>query len=74
MKKLLLKSYEDLDRHLWGTFQGLLPSSERIDIIFDLYLDWSIQEGERNRRNQDSVAETTILQLKQSLPFEIKKF
>ena len=74
LKKRLLKTYGDLSRNLYGTFQGLLPSSERIDIIFDLYLDRSIQESERNRRNQDYVVETTILQLKQSLPFAMEKF
>ena len=47
--------------------------SERIDIIFDLYLDRSIKEGERTR-NQDGVVETIILQLKQSLPVKWKRF
>ena len=38
IKKLLLKTYEDLAKHLWATFQRLSPTSQRIDIIFDLYL------------------------------------
>ena len=74
LKKLLLKTYGDLSRHLWGNFQELSPSSVRIDIIFDLYLDRSIQKGERNRRNQDCVVETTILLSKQSLPFAMEMF
>ena len=74
LKKLLLNTYGDLVRHLWATFQGLSSSSERTYIIFDLYLDQSIKEGEHNRRSQDGVVETTILQLKRSLPVEIEKF
>ena len=74
IKKLLLKTYEDLARHLWGTFQGLSTTSQRIDIIFDLYLDRSIKQGERNRRSKEGVVETTILQLNQALPVEMEKF
>ena len=64
LRELPSKTYGDLVRHLWATFQGLLSSLERIDIIFDLYLDRSIKESKRKRRSQDGVVETTILQLK----------
>ena len=73
VKKLQLKTYADFARHLWGTFQRLSTSSQRIDIIFDLYLDQSIKEGERNRRNQGFV-ETTIKQLNLTLPIDMDKF
>ena len=61
--KLELMDYRS--RHLWGAFQGLSSRLEWIDIIFDLFLDQRIQEHECNWRNQDSVVEAVILQLKQ---------
>ena len=73
-RKLLLKTYGDLVRHLWATFQRLSLLSERIDIIFDLCLDRSIKEGERKRKSHNGGAETTILELKQSLLVETEKF
>ena len=74
LKKLLLKMYRDLTRHLWGAFKGLLPSSERNDITFDLYLDRSTKEGECNGSSQDVVVDSAILQSKQSLPVKMEKF
>ena len=73
-RKLLLKTYGDLVRRLWATFQRLSLLSERIDIIFVLCLDRSIKEGERKRKSHNGVAETTILELKQSLLVETEKF
>jgi hypothetical protein len=74
IKKLLLKTYEDLAMHLWTTFQSIFPSSQRIDIIFDLYLDQSIKQGERNRRSKEGCIEITIKTANQALPFEVDKF
>ena len=54
-RKHLLKTYGDLVIHLSATFQRLSLSSERTDIVFDLYLDRSIKECELKRRSQDGV-------------------
>ena len=74
IKKLLLKTYADLAKHLWTTFQCIFPLSQRIDIIFDLYLDKTIKQGERSRRSKGESIEITIKTPNQALPVEVDKF
>ena len=45
-----------------------------MDIVFDLYLDQSIKQQEQSRRAEVQIIETTISNIKQSLPIEIEKF
>ena len=73
VKKLNLRTYEDLSKNLWATFQRLSSNSKRIDIVFDIYLDGSIKQQERSRRGKEHV-ETTISSFNQTLPVEMDKF
>ena len=74
VKKLQLQTYEDLANNLWQTFQKISSNSARIDIVFDLYLDQRIKQGERTRRSKGAVVETKIFTIKQTLPVELEKF
>ena len=74
VKKLHLKTYEDLVKHLWSTFNHLSRNRGRLDIVFGLYLDQSIKQQERSRRAEAQIIETTISNIKQSLPIEIETF
>ena len=47
IKKLGLNTYADFSKHLFSTFQNIFPTSQRIDIIFDLYLDQSVKQGKQ---------------------------
>jgi len=53
VKKLKLVTYEDLFKHLFGTFKRHSTNSKRIDIVFDIYLDSSIKQHERTRRGEN---------------------
>ena len=44
MKKLKLKTYEDLFNNLWKTLCYLSRECCRIDIVFDLYLKDSVKQ------------------------------
>ena len=66
-----LRTYEDLFKNLWSTFETLSKDCSQIDIIFDLYLQNSVKEQERNRRRNDKITETIITSVKQVLPVEL---
>ena len=60
VKKMNLVCYEDLLGAFWKTFSFLSKGSTRIDIVFDLYPQQSIKQGERNRRRKLEPIETNI--------------
>ena len=71
IKKMKLKTYEELFNTLWNTFSSLSKECARIDIVFDVYLHCSIKEGERSRRSKEDSIETIITSTKQQLPIEM---
>ena len=61
--------------YLWSIFKNLLSNADRIDIVFDLYLETGIKKQERNRHGKKfSISETKINSIKQNLPTELDKF
>ena len=74
VKKMNLVCYEDLLGALWKTFSSLSKGSTRIDIVFDLYPQQSIKQGERNQRRKLEPIETNISTIKQQLPVEMDRF
>ena len=73
IKKMNLVGYEDLLSALWKTFSSLSKGCTRIDIVFDIYLQQSIKQGERNRKSKLEPVETNISTIKQQLPVEIDR-
>ena len=61
IKTLKLNTYNDLFSNLWDTFTSLSHSCDRIDIVFDVYIDHSIEASERARRATVQGIETLIL-------------
>jgi len=55
-------------------FSNLSTNCDRMDIIFDLYLQQSIKEDERNRRSKSDPIDTIISNLNQHLPVEMDRF
>ena len=51
VKKAKRKTYGDLEKHLWNTFNKFVSDYARINTIFDLSIIYSIKVTERNRRN-----------------------
>ena len=51
LKSLQLKSFADFANHLQEVFLSISRNSQRLDIIFDVYVDDSIKAFERNRRS-----------------------
>ena len=74
IKKLCLNTYADFSKHLLSTFQNIFQTSQRIDIVFDLYLDQSFKQGERNRRKNEDCIGITIKSANQILPIKMDKF
>ena len=73
IKKMKLKTYEELFNTLWNTFSSLSNECARIDIVFDVYLHCSIKEGERSRQSKEDSIETIITSTKQQLPIEMDR-
>lgn len=73
-KKMRLVTYEDFFRALWKTCSRLSKGSTRIDIVFDVYLRYSIKQGERNRRSKLDPIETSIATVEQQLPVDMDRF
>lgn len=73
-KKMRLVTYEGFFTALWKTFSRLSKGSNRIDIVFDVYLRYSIKQGERNRRSKLDPIETSISTVKQQLPVDMDRF
>ena len=75
VKKLKLRTYEDLLNYLWSTFKNIASNTNRIDIVFDVYLETGIKQQERNRRGKKcQIVETKINSIRQNLPIELDKF
>ena len=47
-------------KHLWNTFTKLASDYAKTDIIFDLYITYSIKETKLNRRNAVEGISTNI--------------
>ena len=74
IKTLKLNTYNDLFSNLWDTFTSLSHSCDRIDIVFDVYIDHSIKASERARRATVEGIETLISTTDQTLPVELDRF
>ena len=74
VKKAKLKTYGDMAKQLWNTFTKLANDYARIDIIFDVYITYSIKETEFNRRNAVKEIRTNIFGSEQQLPIDKKSF
>ena len=73
-KKAKLKTYGDMAKHLWNTFTKLASDYARIDINFDLYINYSIKETEWNRRNTVEGISTNIFGSERQLLIDTKTF
>ena len=74
VKKAKLKTYGDLEKPLWNTFNKLVSDYARIDIIFDLSIIYSIKETERNRRNAEEEISKNMFGSEQQLPIDTNIF
>jgi len=74
VKKLNLMTFGDLVKKLWNTFIYLSRDCNRIDIIFDLYLQQSIKQCERDRRSKHDAINTIISRTDQPLPVDMESF
>ena len=72
VKKLNLMTFGDLVKKLWNTFIYLSRDCNRIDIIFDLYLQQSIKQCERDRRSKHDAINTIISRTDQPLPVDME--
>ena len=50
LKTLQLELFEEFEKHLLDIFLSISWHSQRVDIIFDVYVEDSIKAFERNRR------------------------
>ena len=50
VKKAKLKTYRDMAKHLWNTYTKLPSDYARIDIIFDLYITYTIKETTEQKK------------------------
>ena len=73
VKTAKLKTYGDMAKHFWATFTKLTSDYARMNIIFDLYITYSIKETERKRRNTVEGINTNISGSEQQLPIEHQK-
>ena len=71
VKKLKLQTYEDLVNHLWQTLQRISSNCGRIDIVFNLYLDQSIKQGERMGRSKRGSSRDNNLKYQASFASQI---
>ena len=74
VKKLKLKTYEDLFNNLWKTLCYLSRDYCRIDTGFDLYLKDRVKQYERERRRKADPVNTVIRRSDQPLPVEMDRF
>ena len=74
IKKLKLSTFEELFQNLWSTFSCLSSKSDRLDIVFDIYLENSVKQQERDRRGKSKATEAIITNVKQALPVDIEAF
>ena len=50
VKKAKLKTYRDMAKHLWNTYTKLPSDYARIDIIFDLYITYTIKDTTEQKK------------------------
>ena len=74
VKKLKLKTFEDMNMKLWDIFAKLASKSKRIDILFDVYKQGNIKDLERIRRGKVDAIEVASLQRNTPLPVETERF
>ena len=75
VKKIKLQTFEDLFKHLFATFKRLSAGCQRINIVFDIYLDASIKQHECKRRSEKHQSiERIITSIEQALPVEFESF
>ena len=55
-----LKTFGDFVASLWKTISFLSKDAQRIDIVFDLYLENTVKYGERNRRQKTTAIDVII--------------
>ena len=67
-------TFGDFATNLWHTFLSIAKGSDRIDIVFDLYLKYNIKSCERQRRADTDGIITIINRNDQPLPVEMKSF
>ena len=72
--KLKIRTFGDWMEYLWESFITLSDSAERIDVIFDLYLQTSRKDNERSNRAKTYGIKTNIGHIDQPLPAEMDKF
>ena len=53
LKSLQLRSFTEFAEHMQGMFLSISRNSQRVDIIFDVYVDDSIKAFERKRRSSE---------------------
>ena len=71
---LTKKQYTFFEWLITKTFSRLSKASSRIDIVFDVYLRYSIRQSERNRRSKLDPIEIRIATVKQPLPVDMDRF
>ena len=74
VKKVKLQTFEELLKHLWTTFERQSTNYQRVDIAFNIYLESSRKQQERERRGKEKVIEIIIANIKQAPPVEMDKF
>ena len=74
-KKLKLRTCEDLLKYLGSIFKNLSINTDRIYIVFHVYLETSIKQKVRIRRGRKcTIVETNINSIRQNLPVELDTF
>ena len=69
-----LKTFGDFAASLWKTISFLSKDAQRIDIVFDLYLENTVKYGERNRRQKTTAINVIIEKDNQPLPVTMDSF
>lgn len=60
-------------KHLWEIFEHVSNGCSGLD-VFDIHLERSIKQDERNRRNEREAVEVTISHVFQPLPANMATF
>ena len=69
-----LKTLGDFVASLWKTISFLSKDAQRIDIVFDLYLENKVKYGERNRCQKTTAIDVIIKKDNQPLPVTMDSF
>ena len=74
VKKAKLVTFGEFVKNLWYTFKFMSRNCERVDIVFDLYLENSTKQGERGRRKKTAAIDVSIQHDDQPLPVSMDSF